>query len=319
MQRAQWLKENSFHHSHFQDLQQLLEKKRAQGVEISLCIPTCNEEETIGSILTCYQRHLMEEVPVVDEILVIDARSRDKTTDIVTSLGIPCYFDDHPLEEGMERITGKGEALWKSLYFAKGDIILWSDSDIKNPHPRFVYGILGPLLHETEISFVKAFYRRPLKVKGSLQQGEGGRVTELVVKPLLNLFYQELGIIFQPLSGEYGGRREILEKIPFSTGYGVESGLLLDIYERWGLQAIAQVDLEERIHHNQDLKSLKKMSFGILQRFIYKLEEHGYLTINKGLNKTLTHAVGEGVDLENIEELERPPMEEIPLYQKKFL
>lgn len=259
----------------------------------------------------------MEEIPLLDEILVMDGRSRDRTVEIVRSLGIPCYFDDHPLEEGMDVIKGKGEALWKSLYFATGDIILWSDSDIKNPHPRFVYGILGPLLQKQEVSFVKAFYRRPLKVEEKLEEGEGGRVTELVVKPLLNLFYPELGVIFQPLSGEYGGRREILETIPFSCGYGVESGLLLDIYERWGLQAMAQVDLEERIHHNQDLKSLKKMSFGILQRFFHKLEEYGHLAVKKELNQTMIHGMDEGVDLENIQELERPPMVEIPRYQEK--
>ena len=138
---------------------------------------------------------------------------------------------------------GKGEALWKSMFLTRGDIVIWVDTDIANFHPRFVYGLLGPLITHPEIQFVKGFYRRPLKVDNKLQAGGGGRVTELTARPLLNLFFPELSGIIQPLSGEYGGRRTALEQLAFSSGYGVEIGLLIDIFEKFGLDALAQVDL----------------------------------------------------------------------------
>lgn len=318
MQTTTWLTKNSFHHREFQDISALVKRKEEHKLSISLCIPTYNEEKTIGEILTCYREHLVKERPLIDEILVIDGQSTDRTIDLVKSMGIAYYLDEQPIERGMDRVKGKGEALWKSLFFAEGDIILWSDGDIKNPHPRFVYGILGPLLKEERISFVKAFYRRPLAHNRELNQDGGGRVTEILVKPLLNLFYPELGVIAQPLSGEYGGRREVLESVPFSTGYGVESGLLLDIYQTYGLEAIAQVDMEERIHYNQDLPSLKKMSFGILQQILRKLEDHGHIKRLKDWNQQLTHVTEKGLELEDLAELERPPIKELRAYQQRF-
>ncbi len=158
------------------------------------------------------------------------------------------------------------------MLVTKGDIIAWIDTDIINIHPRFVYGIVGPLLLDPNIQLVKGFYRRPLRVGDKMQAGGGGRVTELAARPLLNLFYPELSGVIQPLSGEYAGRRASLEKAVFFSSYGVETGLLIDVFEQCGLRAIAQVDLLERIHRNQGLEALSKMSFVIIQTVLRKLE-----------------------------------------------
>lgn len=169
----------------------------------------------------------MDELPLLDEIALIDSGSTDNTVKIAEDLGVPAYVHQEILPEYCS-FRGKGEALWKSLYVLKGDLIIWINTDIKNVHPGFVYGLLGPLLKEPDIHYVKGFYRRPIRVGRKLSASGGGRVTELTVRPLLNLFFPELSGIIQPLAGEYGGRREMLERVPFFTGYGVESeGLFL--------------------------------------------------------------------------------------------
>ncbi|MEE8325369.1 MAG: hypothetical protein V3R31_06925, partial [Candidatus Humimicrobiaceae bacterium] len=190
-----------------------------------------------------------------------------------------------------------------------------------NFKPRFIYGILGPMLIDDNISFVKGFYRRPLKIDSSYLKSEGGRVTELLVRPLLNLFYPELSKVFQPLSGEYAGRRKILESIPFSTGYGVEVGMLIEICERFGLDVIAQVNLKRRVHRNQPISALSKMSFGILQTLIRKLQYYNKLKLNSDMNKIYNQI--EYINKEYIitplelEEMERPPMVKIKEYLER--
>ena len=218
--------------------------------------------------------------------------------------------------------SGKGEALWKSLLVTRGDIIVWVDTDIVNIHPRFVYGIIGPLLLNPQVQFVKGFYRRPLKVGYKMEAGGGGRVTELTARPLLNLFYPELSGVIQPLAGEYAGRREALERVPFFSGYGVETGLLIDIYERYGLNAIAQVDLLERIHHNQRLEALSKMSFAIIQTIFRKLENRFESAVLEDVNRSMKliryNNKGYFLEVEEIAERERPPMVEVDEYQARF-
>ena len=196
----------------------------------------------------------MDAVPLLDEIILINSDSTDRTRDIADELGIPVFIHQQILPEYGAR-HGKGEALWKSLLVTRGDIILWIDTDIVNIQPHFVYGLIGPLLLRPEIQLVKGFYQRPLRVGNKLQASGGGRVTELTARPLLNLLYPELSGLIQPLAGEYGGRRSTLEKLHFSSGYGVEIGMLIDTLEMGGLGAIAQVDLQERIHHNQPLEA----------------------------------------------------------------
>jgi glucosyl-3-phosphoglycerate synthase len=253
----------------------------------------------------------MLDVPLLDEIILIDSNSVDRTREIAQDLEIPVFIHQSVLPQYGSR-HGKGEALWKSLYCTHGDIIIWLDTDIVNMHPRFVYGLIGPLLLRPDIQFVKGFYRRPLKIGDKLQAGGGGRVTELTARPLLNLFYPELSGIIQPLSVEYGGRRTALEKCSFFSGYGVEVGLLIDMLEMFGLNGIAQVDLQERIHHTQPLEALSKMSFAIIQAVMHKLESRYKLNFLENVNRTMKLIRYEQqsfrLDIEEIAERHRPPM-----------
>jgi glycosyltransferase involved in cell wall biosynthesis/nucleotide-binding universal stress UspA family protein len=315
-----WFAENTFHADEFRQLEGLVELKKRQGVTISLALPTLNEEETLGKLITVMKKELIEKFPLLDEIVLIDSNSTDRTRQIAEREGIPVYIHQQMIPRLGAR-SGKGEALWKSLLVTRGDIIVWIDTDIVNIHPRFVYGIIGPLLLNSQVQFVKGFYRRPLKVGQKMQAGGGGRVTELTARPLLNLFYPELSGVVQPLSGEYGGRREALERAIFFSGYGVETGLLIDIYERYGLNAIAQVDLLERIHHNQHLEALSKMSFAIIQTVFRKLESRlgGVMLedVNKSM-KLIRHGnKGYFLDVEEIAERERPAMVELKEYLER--
>jgi glucosyl-3-phosphoglycerate synthase len=315
-----WFAENTLEADDFQPLEDLVELKRQQGKTISLALPALNEEETVGKVIKLMKNELMEKIPLLDEIVLIDSNSTDRTREIAEAEGIPVHVHQHLLERLGSR-PGKGEALWKSLLVTHGDIIAWIDTDIVNIHPRFVYGILGPMLVNPHVQFVKGFYRRPLKVGKKMQAGGGGRVTELTARPLLNLFYPELSGVVQPLSGEYAGRREALEQAPFFSGYGVETGLLIDIYERYGLSAIAQVDLLERIHHNQPLEALSKMSFAIIQTVMRKLENRFGRAVLEDVNrsmKLIRHGVtGYYLDVEEIAERERQPMIEVHEYLER--
>ncbi|MEW6093493.1 MAG: glucosyl-3-phosphoglycerate synthase [Chloroflexota bacterium] len=312
-----WFAENTFHADEFKQINGLVEMKRQQGVTISLALPALNEEQTVGKVIRVMKNELMKRKPLLDEIILIDSNSTDRTREIAAKEGVPVYIHQHLLENlGARR--GKGEALWKSLLVTRGDIIVWIDTDIVNIHPRFVYGIIGPLLQNPQIQFVKGYYRRPIKVGGKTQASGGGRVTELTARPLLNLFYPELSGVVQPLSGEYAGRRAALEQLPFFSGYGVETGLLIDMYEKYGLNAIAQVDLLERIHHNQHLEALSKMSFAIIQTVIRKLESRFGRAVLEDVNRSmkLIRYTDKGyfLEVEEIAERERPPMIEVREY-----
>ena len=316
-----WFAENTFHADEFEDLQYLHQLKRDRGLTISLALPALNEEETVGNVIATIQQALMLDVPLIDEIVLIDSNSTDRTREIAESLDVPVYIHQSLLPKHGSR-RGKGEALWKSLYCTRGDIVIWLDTDIVNIHPRFAYGLIGPLLLRPDIQFVKGFYRRPLKVGDKIQAGGGGRVTELTARPLLNLFYPELSGVIQPLSGEYGGRRSALERFRFFSGYGVEIGLLIDVLEKFGLSAVGQVDLQERIHHNQPLEALSKMSFAIIQAVIRKLESRYGQSILENVNRTmkLIHYEQDSfrLDVEEIAERDRPPMIEIPEYREQL-
>lgn len=316
-----WFAENTFHANEFEDLKYLLSLKEKQNLTISLALPALNEEETVGKVIKTIKNALMTRMPLLDEIVLIDSNSTDRTRQIVEKLGVPVYIHQKTLPQYGAR-KGKGEALWKSLYCTSGDIVIWIDTDIVNIHPRFIYGLIGPLLLRPEIDFVKGFYRRPLKVGNKMQAGSGGRVTELTARPLLNLFYPEISGIVQPLSGEYGGRRKALEQLPFFSGYGVEIGLLIDMLEKFGLSSIGQVDLQERVHHNQPLEALGKMSFAIIQAVIRKLEGKYGQSILENINKTMKMIRYEQerffLDIEEIAEGERPPMVEVSEYREKF-
>jgi glucosyl-3-phosphoglycerate synthase len=315
-----WFAESSFHHSEFSDLKRLVALKEKQGRTVSAVLPTLNEAATIGPIVRAARRALMEQLPLVDELLVIDSDSTDATREIAEAEGARVVRHSEVLPK-YGSYSGKGEALWKSLYETTGDLIVWSDTDIQDWHPRFIYGTLGPLLTEERIGYVKAYYQRPIVEGGQLKEGGGGRVTELVARPLINLFFPELSGYIQPLSGEYAGRREHLEQIPFFTGYAVEIGHLMDLSERLGLAGLGQVDLDIRIHRNQELEGLSRMSFTILQAVMKRLEERRRARLFADLGSTmkLPRSTPNRLSLEVIDlaDAERPPMIRIPEYAER--
>jgi glucosyl-3-phosphoglycerate synthase len=315
-----WFGEANFHHAEFADLRRLVQLKEKQGLSVSLVLPTLDEEETIGPIVRRAMREMMGRVPLVDEILVIDSMSTDRTREIAEAEGARVV--QHPdVLSRYGSFRGKGEALWKSVYETSGDIIVWADTDVRNWHPRMVYGTLGPLLHEPRLQYVKGYYQRPIVAEGVLKEGGGGRVTELVARPLINLFFPELSGLIQPLAGEYAGRRALLEAIPFFTGYAVEIGHLIDAAERVGLEGLGQVDLERRVHRNQELEGLSRMSFVILQAVMKRLEERRKARLFAELGSTMKlPRSGKGrLSLEVIElaDQERPPMIRIPEYLER--
>ena len=269
----EWFGKRTFHYSQFEPAKLRAAKERL-GLTVSVCLPTRDEAATVGTIVKSLRKSLLERSRLIDEIVVMDAGSVDDTVTIALAEGARVFREQDVLPE-VGPGSGKGEALWKSLHACRGDLICWIDADIRNFQPRFVYGLLGPLLLDPEVLYVKAFYERPIRERNALRSTGGGRVTELVARPLLNLLWPQLAGVVQPLAGEYAGRRVALEQVPFSSGYGVELGLLVDLAERFGLDAIAQVDLERRVHRNQDVQALGRMSFGILQAVFQRLVEEG--------------------------------------------
>ncbi len=315
-----WINKNTYHHSEFWDIKQLVEVKEKKNLTISLCLPTLNEEKTIGKEVIIFKSELMERYPLLDEIAVIDSGSEDKTLEVAKNYGADTYLASEILP-GLEPKRGKGENLWKAIYQLKGDIIVYVDADISNIHPRFVYGLVAPLIYRDEVKYVKGFYDRPLAFSGNIRPSGGGRVTEILVRPLFSLFFPDLTALIQPLSGEYAVRREVLEQIAFPIGYGVETSHLIDVYHMYGLEAFAQTDLDKRVHENKPTQALGKMSFGILQTFIKRAKALGVL--NKAEHTTLLRQFQVRQDqyeqnlIEIIEE-ERPPMLEIEEYRDKF-
>lgn len=317
-----WLEKNTFHYSEFKDLNRLTERKMQKNLKISLCLPTLNEEKTIAKEIIIMKSELMTRYPLLDEIIVVDSGSTDRTRAIAREFGAAVYKADDILPH-LDKFRGKGENLWKALYITQGDIIIYLDADIKNIHHRFAYGLLGPLLLYDDIKFAKAFYDRPISIgKNKIRPTGGGRVTELVIRPLFSLFFPDLTQLLQPLSGEYAGYREIFEQIPFPIGYGVETSMNIDIYNNWGLDVMAQVDLDRRIHSNQDTKALGRMAFVILKTFINRKIKLGMIELNEDIYDEMIqyNLVNDRYEPEKLklQGLERPPMIEIPEYREKF-
>jgi glucosyl-3-phosphoglycerate synthase len=315
------LLKRTWHHSRFQDIGRLVALKEKKKLKISLAFPTLNEESTIGKEILVIRTELMDRYPLLDEIAVIDSSSHDNTRKVAERFGAR-VFTSRLILPGCGSYQGKGENLWKSLYALEGDIIVWVDADMSNIAPKFVYGLLGPLLEDDRIGYVKAFYERPIRSSGGIVPSGGGRVTEILVRPIFSLFYPELARLVQPLSGEYAGRRDLLEKLPFSVGYGVELGHLIDLLHMAGIDALAQVDLDLRIHRNQATAALGKMAYGILATFLSRAKKYGDAEILRELGEY--HIALESENLEHtvrktgIPMVERPPMIEIPEYREKF-
>jgi len=278
------------------------------GTTVSVCLPARNEAALDGAIVASLRRHLVDDVALVDEILVIDD-STDATAAIARGEGATVV----PVEELLTDLppgSGKGNALWLSLYACEGDIICWLDADIRNFEPHFVTRLVAPLLMDPTIGFVKGYYNRPIDGAPT----GGGRVTELVARPLLSSLFPHLTRFVQPLSGEYAGRRELLESVPFVEGYGVEIGLLIDLVARFGLDALTQVDLDVREHRNRPLEELGPQAMAIL---VTGLRRAG-VPVDRRLAELIRFDDHREIERVPIEIRERPPMITVPAYRTKF-
>jgi glucosyl-3-phosphoglycerate synthase len=269
------------HHTDF-DAAALAQHKRLQGLGISVVIPARNEEPTVGDVAGILKRTLLDDVGLVDEVVVVDADSVDRTGDVARAVGATVVRQSDVLPEA-GTAPGKGEALWKGLAATSGDLVVFVDADIIDIGPRFVVGLVGPLLTDPAIAFSKATYDRPLRVGDDLYPSGGGRVTELLARPLIAAFWPELAWLAQPLSGEYAGRRDLLESLPFVRGYGIELAMLVDILERRGAEVIAQVDLGQRVHDHQSLAALGRMATEILHVAMDRLARQGRLVLTDPL------------------------------------
>ncbi len=269
MTTDRWIASRTYLGRNF-DSDELLHAKREAGLTVSVCLPALNVAATIGPIIQAVRDCWMTDRPLVDEIIVVNGPSTDATAEVAERAGARVTDQDGVLPEAGPG-SGKGEALWKSLAASSGDLVVWLDSDVHDFDPNFVPGLLGPLLTDSDVGYVKALYQRPL---GASTQG-GGRVTEICARPLINLFYPELAGFAQPLSGEAAGRRNLLEAVPFFSGYAVEIGLLIDILEHAGLGAMGQVDLGIRRHDHQSTAQLGRMAFTISQAVMRRLAQSG--------------------------------------------
>jgi glucosyl-3-phosphoglycerate synthase len=240
------------------------------GRRVSVVLPALDEETTVGAIVTAIVSLTTGPDPLVDELVVMDSGSTDRTVELARAAGARVVLRTDVVPE-LEPWPGKGEVLWRSLAATTGDVICYIDSDLVDFDPGFVPALLGPLLTAQGVGLVKGFYRRPLRLETTQQDTGGGRVTELLVRPLIAALRPELAGIVQPLGGEYAGTRELLESVPFASGYGVEIGLLLDTFAQRGLDAIAQVNLGVRKHRNRSLVQLGAMARQILAAALHRL------------------------------------------------
>ena len=293
----------SFHHEQF-DVPRLVAQKQAQGLRVSVCLPARDEATTIGAIVSDIRRHLVEAAPLVDEIVVVDDASSDQTQDFATAAGARVVAAADCLAD-VAAGPGKGQALWKGLAETDGDLVVFCDADVRNFGPRFVTGLLGPLLLHPEVALVKAFYERPLDG----ERTGGGRVTELVARPLIAALFPELTGVAQPLAGESASRRCVLEQLPFVHGYGFELALLVDVASRYGVRALAQVDLGVREHRNRPLGELSPMSLAVLQA---GLSRAGMLA------RTSATLVRPGTGSKEVALTECPPLADLPSYRRRL-
>lgn len=244
--------------------EELLEAKG--DTTVAVCLPARDEAATVGAIVRTIRTHLVEAHALVDDLVVVDDHSTDATAARAAAEGARVVDASRVLPE--RGGGGKGRALWRSLFATDADVVIWCDADIRNFDPHFVTGLLGPLLTDPTISFVKGFYRRP----GGEAGETGGRVTELTARPAIALLHPQISHIVQPLSGEYGGRRELLEQLPFMAGYGVDLGLLIDVVRTVGVAGLAQVDLGTRIHRNRPIEELGVQATEVLQVALRKVD-----------------------------------------------
>lgn len=283
---------------------------------ISVVLPARDEEATVGAIVTALRTELVERVPLLDEVVVIDSRSTDATATVAAAAGARVVDQTDVLPDLGDR-PGKGEALWKSLLVTDGDIVAFIDADLREFDPQFAVALVGPLLADPEVAFVKAFYDRPLHDGRELLPAGGGRVTEMLARPLLNAHWPALAGFVQPLAGEYAGRRTLLERVPFASGYGVEIAMLIDVYEELGLAAMAQVDLGCRRHRNSSDAALGRMAGQVYQALLSRLERHGRGVLHQQSAPWLTQFCREddgtfAPEVSHVGVSDRPPVRDLP-------
>jgi glucosyl-3-phosphoglycerate synthase len=278
----EWFEQRSYHYRDFEGLG-LSSGNGAERPSTTLIFPARNVAGTIGTILSVVE-DLRTRTGLLDQVIVVDADSPDGTADVARAHGAEVYSENE-LMRAYGPAQGKGDAMWRALSVARGDIVMFADADTADFEEHFIYGTLGPLLADPQLQFVKAAFRRPFKQGEEKILDGGGRVTELMAKPLVNLFYPELAGFVQPLAGEFAARREMLSRVPFFTGYGVEIGMLIDVFDQVGLAAMAQVDLGTRQNRHQSLANLSRMSSVVLRT----------VAAREGLGQRLDGELDEGV------------------------
>lgn len=302
------------------DRHELVRAKR--DTTISVVLPARNEAGTVGHIVEKLKDELVDQVPLIDELIVMDSGSVDETASVAAAAGAWVVRQDEVLTSLVDR-PGKGEALWKSLHVTHGDVVVFIDADLEQFDPQFAVGLIGPLLADPSVQFVKAFYDRPLQAGRTILPAGGGRVTELMARPLLNLHWPHLAGFVQPLAGEYAGRRTLLERVPFMSGYGVEIAMLVDVFELAGLSAMAQVDLGSRRHRNSSDAALGQMAAQVYLALLSRIERHGLGMMTVDASYELTQFARDGQSFvpttTDVGVIERPPMVDVAEYRSRAM
>jgi glucosyl-3-phosphoglycerate synthase len=265
-----WAKARSFHHSRFSAERIAADRRQS----VSVCLPARECAGTVGQIVA--ELAILRELGVIDEIVVVDAASADGTAAVAERAGA-VVWQEAELMPSYGPVLGKGDAMWRGLSALGGEIVCFLDADTECFSAHFVTGLLGPLVSEPSVSFVKAFYRRPLAETGAAPAEGGGRVNHLMARPALELFYPELAGVRQPLAGEVAARRDLLDQLPFATGYGVEIAMLIDVWRTLGLDGMAQVDLDEHRNRHQSLSALTPMAATVLSTIAQRMRREGRL------------------------------------------
>jgi glucosyl-3-phosphoglycerate synthase len=269
----EWATSRTFHHSSYPAARIAVERNKS----VSVCLPARECAGTVGEIVDALAR--LRKVGAIDEIVVVDASSQDGTARIAEQAGAKVVQEGELVVE-MGEVLGKGDAMWRALSVLSGELVVFLDADSEGFADHYVTGLLGPLVCEQGVQFAKAFYRRPFEQDGiSLPEG-GGRVNHLMARPALSLLYPELAAVRQPLAGEVAAYKDLLERVPFATGYGVEIAMLIDVWREIGLDGISQVDLDVHRNRHQPLSALSKMSETVLAAILRRLVSEGRLSLD---------------------------------------